>query len=350
MARLKDEGTHSPHKPQSGHRCVVVAGKLAAMIAAPDSLLLGPTWARARRWIAWAAGVTLLNAVGLVAGVIAVGLSLSAPELTTVGAAPDDLHAEPVTISSASGAKLRGWFIAGRPGAGAVVLLHGVRSNRLAMLRRARLLKAAGFSVLLFDFQAHGESTGARITFGRLEGLDAAAAVAFVRQRLPSERLGAIGTSLGGAAALLGPAPLPVDALVLEAVYSDIGTAIDNRIRAVVGAAVGGVVGQPVAYLFELLLPPFVGARPADLRPIDHIVKVAAPLFVVCGTRDDRTIVAEAKAMFDRAAEPKQFWAVDGAGHFDFERYAPEEYRQRILPFLVEWLRPAPAGRVFQKM
>jgi hypothetical protein len=39
---------------------------------------------------------------------------------------------------------------------------------------------------------------------------------------------------------------------------------------------------------------------------------------VVCGTRDDRTTIVEAKAMFDRAAEPKQFWAVDGAGHFDF--------------------------------
>ena len=57
--------------------------------------------------------------------------------------------------------RLSGWFIAGRPGGGAVVLMHGVRGNRLAMLRRARLLHAEGFSVLLFDFQAHGESTGA---------------------------------------------------------------------------------------------------------------------------------------------------------------------------------------------
>jgi fermentation-respiration switch protein FrsA (DUF1100 family) len=323
---------------------------LAAMTAAPNSLLPAPTRARARRWIALATGITLLSAAGLVAGVIAVGLALSAPEPATVGAAPDDLHAEPVTINSASGAKLRGWFIAGRPGAGAVVLLHGVRSNRLAMLRRARLFKAAGFSVLLFDFQAHGESTGTRITFGRLEGLDAAAAVAFVRQRMPAERLGAVGTSLGGAAALLGPGPLPVDALVLEAVYSSIGTAIDNRIRAVLGAAVGGVVAPPTAYLFELLLPPFVAARPADLRPIDHVVGAGAPLFVVSGTRDDRTTIAEAKAMFDRAAEPKQFWAVDGAGHFDLERYAPEEYRHRILPFLVEWLRPTPDGRALKKM
>jgi fermentation-respiration switch protein FrsA (DUF1100 family) len=72
----------------------------------------------------------------------------------------------------------------------------------------------------------------------------------------------------------------------------------------------------------------------------------AIPLLVRIG--DDRTAIAEAKAMFDRAAEPKQFWAVDGAGHVDLEHYAPEEYRQRILPFLVEWLRPD--GRGFQKM
>ena len=43
---------------------------------------------------------------------------------------------------------------------GAVVLMHGVKGNRLAMLRRARLLHAEGFGVLLFDFQAHGESAG----------------------------------------------------------------------------------------------------------------------------------------------------------------------------------------------
>ena len=82
-------------------------------------------------------------------------------------------------------------------------MMHGVRANRMSMVERARILHASGFSVLLFDFQAHGESPGKRITFGYLEALDAEAAVAFVRQRLPGERIGAVGTSLGGAAALL---------------------------------------------------------------------------------------------------------------------------------------------------
>jgi uncharacterized protein len=285
-----------------------------------------------------AAIAVLCGAALLAAAVVGVGLFLSAPARATVGAPPAGLRAEQVEIASPSGATLRGWFIAGRPGAGAVVLMHGVQGNRLHMVPRARLLAAAGFSVLLFDFQAHGESTGNRITFGRLEGLDARAAVAFVRQRLPAERVGAIGSSLGGAAALLGPGPLPVDALVLESIYSEIGTAIANRISAVL-PVVGGIVARPLAWMFELLLPPIIGVRPAELRPIDRIAEVTAPVLVAAGTLDDRTTIAEADAMFARAPEPKWFWRVEGARHVDLEAYAPDDYRGRVLPFLTERLR-----------
>ena len=281
----------------------------------------------------------LLAAAGLAGAVIAVGLFLSAPARAVIGIAPPDLNAESVAISSASRATLQGWFIAGQPGSGAVVLMHGVRSNRLSMVPRARLLSAAGFSVLLFDFQAHGESTGARITFGRLEGLDARAAVAFIRQRLPSERVGALGMSLGGAAALLGPNPLGVDALVLESVYPEIGTAVANRIRVVLGPALGAVMARPLARLFELLLPPVLDLSPADLRPIDHIAEATAPVLLASGTHDYRTTIAEATALFNRAPQPKLFWAVEGAGHVDLEAHAPDEYRRRVLPFLVERLQ-----------
>ncbi len=186
------------------------------------------------------ASLAIAGSAGLCVAVVGVGLLLSSPATTAIGPPPPDLPAEDVAI--VSGAVLRGWFVAGRSGGGAVVLMHGVHANRLSMVERARLLHAAGFSVLLFDFQAHGESAGTRITFGHLEAFDAAAAVAYMKRRLLQERIGAVGTSLGGAAALLGPTPLPVDALVLESVYPDIGAATANRIRAVLGAPFGSLV------------------------------------------------------------------------------------------------------------
>jgi len=74
------------------------------------------------------------------------------------------------------------------------------------------------------------------MTFGRLEAYDARAALKFVHGRLPGIPVGAIGSSLGGAAALLGPQPLSVDALVLEAVYPRIEAAVGNRIAIRSGA------------------------------------------------------------------------------------------------------------------
>src|SRR5258705_9291220 len=153
------------------HRCAVVGRDFAGMTTSADSL--APS--RARRILTFAAGASLFFTILLIAGVIAVGLLLSAPTRAIVGAAPTDLAVESVSIASGSGATLRGWFIPGRAGAGAVVLLHGVHANRLAMLRRARRFPAEGLWVLLFDFPAHGETTRPRPPFASAAGPEARA-------------------------------------------------------------------------------------------------------------------------------------------------------------------------------
>lgn len=286
------------------------------------------------------ASLALVALIGACAIGLVVGLWLSSPRQTVIGAPPADLAAETVQFRSTSGATIHGWFVQGRPGGGGVVLLHGVHGNRLQMVRRARLMRAAGFFVLLFDFQAHGESIGRRITFGYLEGRDAVAAVAYVRQRLPDEKVGAIGLSLGGAAALLAPGGLAVDALVLEAVYPDIGAATANRVTVVLGAQLGTFASRPSAFLLQMLMAPILGVWPSDLAPIERIADVRAPVLIVGGARDEMTTIAETNAIFARAHEPKLLWAVEDAGHFDFEAHAPEQYRNRVVPFLRDALQP----------
>jgi fermentation-respiration switch protein FrsA (DUF1100 family) len=103
----------------------------------------------------------------------------------------------------------------------------------------------------------------------------------------------------------------------------------------------GSLIARPLTWLFERLLPPMLGTTPADLRPIDRVSEVTAALLLACGTLDDRTTMAETTAMFDRARGPKSLWRVEGAGHFDLEGYAPDDYRRRVLPFLAESLQQA---------
>ena len=275
-----------------------------------------------------AAAVTLLGGAWWAAG------RWSAADHRSVGPPPSDLPARAVEFPNAAGDTLRGWFVAGRPGGGAVVLMHGSHANRRAMLGQARLLQAHGYAVLLFDFGAYGESAGAGTTFGYGEAADAAAAVALLRTLAPGERVGAIGFSLGGAAALLGDRPLPVDALVLEAVYADIRDAVAHRLRLRFGA-----VGPWLAPLLTLQIAPRLGIRLDQLRPADAIARVHVPVLIIAGSADPRATVADAQRLFAAAHEPKELWIVPGATHQSFHRFAPAEYERRVLTFLDRYLR-----------
>src|SRR5262249_2572588 len=149
---------------------------------------------------------------------------------------PSNLHGREVEFESGSGSTLRGWLIPGQSTSGAVVLMHGFRGDRTQMLGRATFLNRAGYSVLLFDFQAPGESPGKQITIGYLESRDAQAAVGFMKRSCSGEKLGVIGLSMGGAAAALASPALEVDAMALEMVYADIDRATANRLERYFGA------------------------------------------------------------------------------------------------------------------
>ena len=151
-------------------------------------------------------GLILLVLAGVATGFAAcwfAGSYLIGPSPGAVGAPPTDLPAETVSWETPDGRRINGWFVPGQVGQGAIVLLHRLRGSRRSMLDRARFLNRAGYTVLLFDFQAHGETEGSFMTFGMLESGDAESALDYLKRRLPEEKTGVIGVSLGGAAALL---------------------------------------------------------------------------------------------------------------------------------------------------
>jgi len=160
-----------------------------------------------------------------VAGIICVfcvGWLLAHSVQTRIGNPPANLNAQAVAFASDSGANVHGWWCPIQNDRGIVLLLPGIRADRLSMVDRTRFLRRAGYSVLLVDFRATGETKGDHITFGWKESQDVLAAINFLRQTDPNDHVTIIGSSLGGVAALLATPPLKVDALVLEEVYPTI--------------------------------------------------------------------------------------------------------------------------------
>jgi alpha-beta hydrolase superfamily lysophospholipase len=258
-----------------------------------------------------------------------VGGKLVAPRMALVGPAPDDLHAESVIIPGRAGS-IHGWWISGDADKASVMLLHGIRANRTAMLGRARLLARRGYSVLLIDLQAHGESPGQAITLGLRESAGVQLAREWIRHKRPGKPVGAIGVSLGGASILLGPSPSGFDAVVLEAVYPDARQALRNRVAMRLGAVAAPWLGK----LLEMQVKPRMGISLEQLRPVDRIAGVGAPVLVIAGGRDRHTTPAESAALFSRASTPKEYWLLPEAAHQDFLQADPAGYENRVLGFL----------------
>jgi pimeloyl-ACP methyl ester carboxylesterase len=251
----------------------------------------------------------------------------------TIGRPPLDLEASNITFASGSGSLIHGWLSPGKPGHGAVILLHGLRGDRREMVSRAEFLRARGYSVLLFDFQGHGESRGSLITFGDLESRDVTAAIQYLHHKLPNEQVGVIGVSLGAAAFVLAEERPAVAAVVLEQMYPTIQQAVAGRARKYLG---------PVAPVLAPLLMVQVQARlkiPANrLRPIDRMGQIGAPVLIVNGTQDSYTSIEDARALFAAASNPKELWAVEGAGHVNLHAFAKAQYEQRVGDFLGRYM------------
>jgi alpha-beta hydrolase superfamily lysophospholipase len=249
-------------------------------------------------------------------------------------APPKDLPVEQVVFQSESGAAIHGWLDASETNRAIVILLHGIHSDKSQLVGRARFLTRSGYGVLLFDFQAHGESVAPQITFGYLESRDVQAAVEFVKKRFPGKPVGVVGVSLGAAAAAMANPPLEVQALVLEMMYPTIVDATKDRIEMQLGRA-----GRLLSPLLTAQLRFRIGCTPDDLRPLVSVEKITAPKLFLAGTEDRDTTFRESKEIYAHAAEPKTFVPFEDARHQDLLKFAPEQYKKAVLDFLDKYLK-----------
>lgn len=286
---------------------------------------------------------TLISICALMAlatcALLMVGDKSSQPALRPIGPPPADLHATSVVIPTAGHESVSGWFVRGQPGHGAVLLLHGVRSDRRQMLGRARFLAKAGYSTLLMDLPAPGESAARRITFGAHESIGVRAALVFLRRQAPHERIGVIGVSLGAASFLLANATPAPDAVVLESMYPTISDAVRNRLAIRLGQP-----GKAFAPLLLWQLEPVIGVKQELLRPIERIPHLRSPVLIAGGSLDQHTTLGETRRIYAAARQPKELWIVRGAAHVDLQSYDPLSYKAHILSFLARHLRSRPTA------
>jgi pimeloyl-ACP methyl ester carboxylesterase len=195
------------------------------------------------------------------------------------------------------------------------------------------MLAKHGYGVLLYDQRACGESQGKMRSYGWLDADDLLEAVKFVQLQpdVDPERIGVLGTSLGGQIAIRATAQSPA----IRAVVSD-GT----------GMAVAADIPPaqtPKEWFYGLsnsLLDLIQWAQTGVKPPrgvIETIPEIAPrPLLLIATGQSERFPGMElryGRALYAASGEPKTLWELPEVAHCGGLAAHPQEYEQKVVAF-----------------
>src|SRR5262245_43988907 len=223
-------------------------------------------------------------------------------------------EAQEIVLDTADGERVIAWHVPPRGDKPVVLYFHGNGGSLRGRVDRFRDLTADGTGLVALSYRGYGGSRRPPTDVGPVN--DASAAYAFTRARYPAERIVLWGESLGSGVAVALAAQNPVGHLILQSPFTS---------AADVGAQQYWFV--PVRLLMK-------DKFPSDLR----IGKVAAPVLVLHGDRDNIVPMALAERLYGLINAPKRFVRFAGVGHNDLGAQAVAAAKQ----FLGEHCRTPP--------
>ena len=252
----------------------------------------------------------LAVAVFLALSLVSFWLAVRPPRMT-IPLAPADfkLEVEEVAITTNDGLRLSAWLIA-RPGAPAIVLLHGYPAEKADMLPLAAAL-ARRFTVLLVDLRYFGRSEGRVTTLGFRERQDLRRVVDVLAAR-GFDRVGVFGLSLGGAIAITAAAEEPrIGAVAAYSPFADL-RALAHELYAWMGPLRYPFVG--LMRLWSLL---FLGADVTAAPPVAAAARLSIPVYLIASRDDEQIPFRHAELLRDAlAANPRaEFEFTDQGRH-----------------------------------
>jgi len=313
---------------------------------APTLNELGPigviTDVPARRWVLLigtligTAGLLLLAAASVVfcEGAVRVpkqsrGTSRAAPGNDYPGAVWRTVH-----IRAQDGIVLEGWFVrpAGDTHNSCALLLHGIADSKSGAAGFAPMLLAGGYSVLLPDSRAHGNSEGEFVTYGLLEKQDVLEWTRWLRGN-GCDRIYGLGESLGASvliqASAMGPA---FRAIVAECPYADLKAMAAYRVRDVLRAPrwISAGLSQLIVRGGMIFARLRYGLDFDQVSPVLAMAQSKTPVLLIHGTQDEQTPYWHSQRLA-AANTGAVLWLVPGAGHVGASAADPEGFRARVL-------------------
>ncbi|HKS82082.1 MAG TPA: alpha/beta hydrolase [Candidatus Acidoferrales bacterium] len=238
-------------------------------------------------------------------------------------------------VRAPDGVELRGWKVrSASPSGDWVILFHGVSDNRTGCLGHAEFLLRHGYSVVMMDSRAQGESGGTIATYGWKERYDTVAITIALFASEHVRHFFALGVSMGAAIALQSAAVEPrIEAVVAEDPFANLREVSYDYAGLHLSPLLGKTLFRPAVYFAMRGVQKEGGFSPDDVSPEEAVAARAFPVLLICGTRDRTIPCRHAERIYKAARGPKTLWIVPSAQHASALGHAPAEYERRVLAF-----------------
>lgn len=260
-------------------------------------------------WRSVPGALVLILLIGAIAGFGMAGVQVHrvthpprAPELAR-NLGMELAKAEEVSFASVDGVPLKGWLMHGEQGRAPIVLCHDLGESKNALINLAIALNKAGFTVLAFDFRAHGASGGSCSTLGVEESRDVVGAVDFVaalpKDRVDARAIGVFGAGMGAHAAVIAAAERPaMRVLVLDGLWPD------ARWTLVHGTMPDWPWGQRhLGVVPAMVFPVIAGATIGERRATDILPALGGRDLLLVSPAGDARLDAAMKEMYAKLPE-----------------------------------------------
>ena len=242
-------------------------------------------------------------------------------------------------VKAPDSAELRGWKVQPPKSNGDwVILFHGIADNRTGDSGHAEFVLRHGYSVVMMDSRAQGESGGDMETYGWKERYDTVAVTDALYASEQVRHLYALGVSLGAAIALQSAAVEPrIEAVAAEAPFANLREVSYDYAGLHAGSWLGKSLFRPASIVALESVEKNGGFKPEDASPEKAVAERPFPVLLICGTRDATIPCRHAERIYKAATGPKELWIVQGAGHASALGQDPAEYENRVVSFFEKY-------------
>jgi dipeptidyl aminopeptidase/acylaminoacyl peptidase len=235
------------------------------------------------------------------------------------------LRSEEVEFRNPDGVVLHGWLVLGEEHKETgIIVLPGATGNTQLALPDALVLLRAGYSTLVFEHRTCADAASMH-SGGYLEAADLVLAAEFLKARPEIQRVGVLGFSTGGSAAILAAAQTQdIDAVVAMGGFSSLA---DDVLEPEIDR---GFLDRTSRTLILFFIGYQLGIDPDLVSPVDQVEQISPrPILLIYGEEERRP----GEMLFEAAGDPKGIWIVPNTGHGGYEAADPEEYQSRIVTF-----------------